>query len=82
VSAACRPCARRRSHAACTRLLWQNLVEKILRLRIYNDTYWKEACFGLTGDATAMHMLDGSVGRACARCWRAQLRCPCVSLVQ
>ena len=27
----------------------QNLVERILRLRIYNSQYWKEACFGLTG---------------------------------
>ena len=27
----------------------QNLVESILRKRIYNDRYWKEQCFGLTG---------------------------------
>ena len=26
----------------------QNLVEKILRMKIYNTTYWKEHCFGLT----------------------------------
>ena len=27
----------------------QNLVEKILRQKIYELTYWKEQCFGLTG---------------------------------
>jgi len=27
----------------------QNLVEKILRSKIYQNTYWKEQCFGLTG---------------------------------
>ncbi|KAF6174739.1 hypothetical protein GIB67_000237, partial [Kingdonia uniflora] len=26
----------------------QNLVEKILRTKIYQHTYWKEQCFGLT----------------------------------
>ena len=29
-------------------LALQNLVEKILRMKIYNTTYWKEHCFGLT----------------------------------
>lgn len=29
----------------------QNLVEKILRSKIYQNTYWKEQCFGLTGTA-------------------------------
>lgn len=27
----------------------QFLIEKILRTRIYESTYWKESCFGLTG---------------------------------
>lgn len=30
-------------------LLPQNLVEKIIRMKVYNTTYWKESCFGLTG---------------------------------
>ncbi len=28
----------------------QNLVEKIVRNRIYNCMYWKEKCFGLNGE--------------------------------
>ncbi|XP_076927587.1 uncharacterized protein LOC143591183 [Bidens hawaiensis] len=28
----------------------QNLVEKILRSKIYQNTYWKEQCFGLTAE--------------------------------
>ena len=28
----------------------QNLVEKILRSKIYNHAYWKEHCFGLTAE--------------------------------
>lgn len=28
----------------------QNLVEKILRSKIYQNTYWKEECFGLTAE--------------------------------
>jgi pre-mRNA-splicing factor 38A len=27
----------------------QNLVEKIIRSRIYDSQYWKEHCFALTG---------------------------------
>lgn len=27
----------------------QNLVEKIIRMKVYNTTFWKESCFGLTG---------------------------------
>jgi hypothetical protein len=27
----------------------QNLIEKIVRGRIYASMYWKEHCFGLTG---------------------------------
>ena len=29
----------------------QNLVEKILRMRIYDHVYWKEHCFALSADA-------------------------------
>lgn len=29
----------------------QNLIEKILRLRIYSNQYWKEHCFGLTAES-------------------------------
>ena len=35
----------------------QNLVEKILRGRIYESLYWKEQCFGLT----AATVLDKAV---------------------
>lgn len=28
----------------------QNLVEKIVRAKIYQNTYWKEQCFGLTAE--------------------------------
>lgn len=28
----------------------QNLVEKILRSKIYQNTFWKEQCFGLTAE--------------------------------
>lgn len=28
----------------------QNLVEKIVRTKIYNHTFWKEQCFGLTAE--------------------------------
>ena len=28
----------------------QNLIEKITRLKVYNCTYWKEECFGLTSE--------------------------------
>lgn len=28
----------------------QYLVEKIIRTRIYESKYWKEECFGLTGE--------------------------------
>jgi len=28
----------------------QNLIEKIVRLRIYESRYWKEQCFGLTAE--------------------------------
>lgn len=29
----------------------QNLVEKILRQKIYGSMYWKESCFGLTAES-------------------------------
>ena len=29
----------------------QNLIEKILRSKIYNHRYWKEHCFGLTAES-------------------------------
>lgn len=28
----------------------QYLIEKIIRTRIYESRYWKEECFGLTGE--------------------------------
>ena len=31
----------------------QYLVEKIIRTRIYDSKYWKEECFGLTGERSS-----------------------------
>ena len=35
----------------------QNMVEKILRLRIYDSLFWKENCFALTAES----LVDKSV---------------------
>ena len=45
----------------------QNLVEKILRSKIYQHTYWKEQCFGLTAEtlvdkAMELDHLGGTFG--------------------
>ncbi|XP_028792911.1 pre-mRNA-splicing factor 38 [Neltuma alba] len=45
----------------------QNLVEKILRSKIYQNTYWKEQCFGLTAEtlvdkAMELEYLGGTYG--------------------
>lgn len=32
----------------------QYLVEKIIRTRIYESKYWKEECFGLTGERSVL----------------------------
>ena len=36
----------------------QFLVEKIIRLRVYDCKYWKEECFGLTGMLCIKGYLD------------------------
>ena len=36
----------------------QNLVEKILRSKIYNHSYWKEHCFGLTAESLVDKAMD------------------------
>lgn len=36
-------------HAGCVCV--QNLVEKIVRSKIYDCQYWKEHCFGLTAES-------------------------------
>lgn len=33
----------------------QYLVEKIIRTRIYESKYWKEECFGLTGEQSVLN---------------------------
>jgi len=48
-------------------LLAQNLVEKILRSKIYQSMYWKEHCFGLTAEslvekAVELNYLGGTYG--------------------
>ncbi|KAF7817953.1 Pre-mRNA-splicing factor 38 [Senna tora] len=45
----------------------QNLVEKILRSKIYQNTYWKEQCFGLTAEtlvdkAMELEYIGGTYG--------------------
>ena len=45
----------------------QNLVEKILRMRIYDNVYWKEHCFALSADtlvdkAIEMQYIGGTYG--------------------
>lgn len=45
----------------------QNLVEKIVRSKIYQNTYWKEQCFGLTAEtlvdkAMELDHLGGTYG--------------------
>lgn len=50
-------------------LALQNLVEKILRMKIYNSTYWKERCFGLTAEtlvdeAVSLKYIGGTFGGA------------------
>eukprot|EP00026_Physarum_polycephalum_P009423 Phypoly_transcript_09546.p2 GENE.Phypoly_transcript_09546~~Phypoly_transcript_09546.p2 ORF type:complete len:213 (-),score=52.47 Phypoly_transcript_09546:695-1333(-) len=45
----------------------QNLIEKILRMRIYANAYWKEKCFGLTAAtlvdrAMELDMYGGTYG--------------------
>ena len=47
----------------------QNLVEKILRMKIYDSMYWKEHCFGLTAEslvdkAVQINSLGGTCGGA------------------
>ncbi|RSH77349.1 uncharacterized protein EHS24_003309 [Apiotrichum porosum] len=42
----------------------QNLIEKVIRARIYESTYWKEHCFALTAEsiidkAIALHAIGG-----------------------
>ena len=36
----------------------QNMVEKIVRSRIYACTYWKEHCFGLTAESIVDKAMD------------------------
>ncbi|CAI5491976.1 unnamed protein product [Closterium sp. Naga37s-1] len=36
----------------------QNLVEKILRAKIYQNIYWKEQCFGLTAETLVDKAMD------------------------
>lgn len=38
--------------------LLQNMVEKILRMKIYDSTYWKEHCFALTAEAVVDKAVD------------------------
>ena len=45
----------------------QNLIERILRLKVYETTYWKQHCFGLTAGtvldkAVELRSIGGSVG--------------------
>ena len=39
-------------------LCLQNMIEKILRMKIYDSTYWKEHCFALTAEAVVDKAVD------------------------
>ena len=59
---------------------YQNLIERILRLKVYETTYWKQHCFGLTADtvldkAVDLKSVGGSVGAT-----RAPSRFICLTL--
>lgn len=41
----------------------QFLIEKILRTRIYECSYWKEQCFGLTGKKNAIQNTLGQISQ-------------------
>lgn len=43
---------------ACAVLPMQNLVEKIVRLKVYSMTYWKEHCFGLNAETLVDKAMD------------------------
>ena len=68
----CLECACLSGVGFASRVVWQNLVERILRLKIYNSQFWKEACFGLTGTQALHEKLEICV-------WRAFLRLLSVS---
>ena len=56
----------------------QNLVEKILRSKIYNHAYWKEHCFGLTAEslvdkAMEIEAVGGTFGGILEPCTFIQL---------
>lgn len=36
----------------------QNLIEKIMRMRIYACMFWKEKCFGLTAETLVDQAMD------------------------
>ncbi len=36
----------------------QNLIEKILRMKIYSSMYWKEHCFALTAESLVDKAVD------------------------
>ena len=46
----------------------QYLVEKIIRTRIYDCKYWKEQCFGLTGETRCRNLKPIEDRQACATC--------------
>ncbi|WVR06345.1 hypothetical protein IAU60_003376 [Kwoniella sp. DSM 27419] len=46
----------------------QNLIEKVIRARVYDSLYWKEQCFALTAEsiidkAVALHSIGGVTDR-------------------
>ena len=48
----------------------QNLVEQIVRSRIYDCQYWKQHCFGLTAEslldkAVDLRAVGGTFGTSC-----------------
>ena len=62
----------------------QNLIEKITRLKIYNSTFWKEHCFGLTAET----IIDKAVAlKYCGGTYAGNVKptaflCLCLKLLQ
>lgn len=44
----------------------QNLMEKIVRNKIYQTTYWKEHCFGLSAEALVDKAVDLKAAGGCS----------------
>ena len=53
----------------------QNLVEKILRMRIYDHRYWKEHCFALSAETLVDKVRSAPPPHTLSRCLFGCLAC-------